>query len=225
MIKIPRRPKKSKFEKLFEDICDEIESYYNRIKDIKYKLVYGIKSLILWFKAIWKDRNWDYYYLFEILRFKLNLMLKLFKKEYGCRDYIRDYFRKDVKFFIKWMDEKRYKNNDYITRKVLKSIKTYLYALDVLRMLEDYSIENVDDKLIELYEEDKRKFGDFVCVPVEINGKEYFKFKREFETEENEEECRKLTFKILDRENEIRTNCLEVLQLMFDRDNILHWWS
>lgn len=31
----------------------------------------GIKNLIKWFPVIWKDRNWDHRYIYDILRFKI----------------------------------------------------------------------------------------------------------------------------------------------------------
>ena len=44
--------------------------YYH--KDL-YK---GIKNLIQWFPVIWKDRDWDSYYIFRILEHKLKLQAK-----------------------------------------------------------------------------------------------------------------------------------------------------
>lgn len=32
----------------------------------------GIKNIWLWFPVIWKDRDWDDHYIFEVLKFKLN---------------------------------------------------------------------------------------------------------------------------------------------------------
>jgi hypothetical protein len=32
----------------------------------------GIKNLWKWFPVIWKDRDWDDHYIFEVLKFKLN---------------------------------------------------------------------------------------------------------------------------------------------------------
>jgi hypothetical protein len=32
----------------------------------------GIKNLIYWVPVIWKDRNWDHHYIFEILKHKLS---------------------------------------------------------------------------------------------------------------------------------------------------------
>ena len=38
----------------------------------QYKYIkYGVKSLYKWFWIIWKDRDWDHYYIFEVLKFKL----------------------------------------------------------------------------------------------------------------------------------------------------------
>jgi len=49
--------------------------YFRNIKQ-------GIKNLFIWFPVVWDDRWWDHYYLFIILRFKLGLVEKNFRK-YG----------------------------------------------------------------------------------------------------------------------------------------------
>jgi len=36
----------------------------------------GLKNLIVWFPLIWKDRDWDHGFLFEMLQFKLTRMEK-----------------------------------------------------------------------------------------------------------------------------------------------------
>ena len=43
-------------------------------------LYYGIKNLITWFPVIWKDRDWDDYYILEILKFKINKTANSFEK-------------------------------------------------------------------------------------------------------------------------------------------------
>ena len=43
---------------------------------------HGIKNIISWFPIIWRDRDWDHWYIYEILGFKLKRMEKLFRK-YG----------------------------------------------------------------------------------------------------------------------------------------------
>jgi hypothetical protein len=37
---------------------------------------YGVKNLYKWFWIIWKDRDWDYYYIFQVLKFKLEKQAK-----------------------------------------------------------------------------------------------------------------------------------------------------
>jgi len=46
------------------------------------KLKYGIENLIKWFPVIWKDRDWDHWFLYKILQFKLKQMEKL-QRKYG----------------------------------------------------------------------------------------------------------------------------------------------
>ena len=42
----------------------------------------SVRSLIRWFPIIWKDRNWDQYYLYKILRTKINMMSE-YHKNFG----------------------------------------------------------------------------------------------------------------------------------------------
>jgi len=51
-----------------------LKCYYRKVRDyIKYDIPYGIKNLIRWFPVIWKDRNWDHYFIYVTLRHKLHL--------------------------------------------------------------------------------------------------------------------------------------------------------
>lgn len=44
-------------------------------------IIEGIKNLIKWFPLVWKDRDWDYHFLYEILHFKLKNMEKFFSSD------------------------------------------------------------------------------------------------------------------------------------------------
>jgi hypothetical protein len=68
-----------------EDFFEELENksrpnIFRRIQlwwnhDGRYYHKYlkqGIKNIIYWFPIIWKDRNWDSHYIFEILKHKLS---------------------------------------------------------------------------------------------------------------------------------------------------------
>lgn len=40
----------------------------------------SVQRLVVWFPVIWKDRDWDYHYLYEVLKKKIELMSKYEKK-------------------------------------------------------------------------------------------------------------------------------------------------
>jgi len=47
--------------------------------EFKYQhkyIKYGVKNLYKWFWVIWKDRDWDHHYIFEVLKFKLEKQAK-----------------------------------------------------------------------------------------------------------------------------------------------------
>lgn len=44
------------------------------------KLIYGVKNLIRWFPTIWKDRDYDHYYIMEILKKKLEFQAESTRK-------------------------------------------------------------------------------------------------------------------------------------------------
>jgi len=49
---------------------------FRKIKEWPRQIRQGIKSLIIWFPVIWKDRWWDQYFIYVVLRHKLHLMEK-----------------------------------------------------------------------------------------------------------------------------------------------------
>lgn len=57
-------------------------SYWWRfsIRPIFYNIKYGIKNLIRWFPIIWKDRDWDYAFIYDLLSAKLKFQANSFKK-------------------------------------------------------------------------------------------------------------------------------------------------
>ena len=59
------------------------EWYWKLYRWIKWELPYqhkyikyGVKNLYKWFWIIWKDRDWDHYYIFQVLKFKLEKQAK-----------------------------------------------------------------------------------------------------------------------------------------------------
>lgn len=51
-----------------------------KIKDFFiYDIPQGIQNLFIWFPIIWKDRNWDQWYIYTMLRHKLHLTEQLIR--------------------------------------------------------------------------------------------------------------------------------------------------
>lgn len=65
------------------------------IKDFFRNIKLGIPNLIKWAPVIWKDRDWDQYFLYVILQFKLKQMDQLQRKYGHCTnsDKIADQMR------------------------------------------------------------------------------------------------------------------------------------
>lgn len=59
--------------RFFERQQDKIEQFFKEI-------IYGIENLIIWLPVIWKDRNWDHWFLYKVLQHKLKQMIKLQRK-------------------------------------------------------------------------------------------------------------------------------------------------
>jgi len=55
--------------------------FIKRIPDIPYRITQGIKNIIIWLPVIWKDRDFDHSYMYEILYFKLKNMQEFFDSD------------------------------------------------------------------------------------------------------------------------------------------------
>jgi len=54
---------------------------WEEIRTEWYDFIRGIKNLIMWFPAIWKDRQWDHQYIYMILRQKLHFQEQFIRKD------------------------------------------------------------------------------------------------------------------------------------------------
>ena len=63
----------------------EIKDWLDRVLDDDKISVFfrdigkGFSNLIKWFPVIWNDRQWDHFFILQMLKFKLELMSKFFK--------------------------------------------------------------------------------------------------------------------------------------------------
>lgn len=63
----------------YEEIKYELEYKWGKIRGYFFSIKYGIENLIKWFPIIWKDRDWDQWYLLHIMQKKLEGMEKLIR--------------------------------------------------------------------------------------------------------------------------------------------------
>lgn len=47
------------------------------LSHLHYTLYYGVRNLIKWFRVIWRDRNYDYAFMLDIMRFKIKNLADL----------------------------------------------------------------------------------------------------------------------------------------------------
>lgn len=52
----------------------------NRLSNLYHNVKCGVWNIFLWLPVIWKDRYWDYQFIYQILRHKLYLTEKKFRK-------------------------------------------------------------------------------------------------------------------------------------------------
>ncbi len=126
-----------------ENIKDFFEDLYKNttyfFKDIKS----GIFNLFIWLPVIWKDREWDSYYLFKIMEFKIGNMLKMHQKNMtfvGSEFVVRD--MKICLNLIKKINEDFYvmEYYDYSTSEIIstKVPDSELYEVDINIIKENY---------------------------------------------------------------------------------------
>ena len=61
----------------------------NRLTEWWYNLTSGLRSLRYWVPIIWKDRDWDYWHIYNILKFKLEQNAKLLQNKQRFVDSAR----------------------------------------------------------------------------------------------------------------------------------------
>ena len=81
----------------------------------------SIKSLLAWFPIIWKDRNWDQYYLYKILRTKISMMSD-YHKNFGHTEDAKK-ISEQMKLAADLI--KKLENDDYYDEALIPLYKKY----------------------------------------------------------------------------------------------------
>lgn len=170
------------------------------MRNLRYRIrtfIKSIKNLIRWFPVIWKDRDWDHHFIFEILKFKIKN-----QAEYIGKNGNHISAERDVEKMM-------------LCVRLIERVQTEYYGLEY----HDYSETKIE------FIDSKNHPGKYEIEFTEIseNFDEYFKkypliYKKVFEpgikkshiasrmARVNEERANKLLFKILE-------------------ENIRRWWD
>jgi len=96
-----------------------------KLLDILSGIKSGFKNLFIWFPIIWQDRNWDYWFLFRIILFKLKLMEKsleegqISKKLHICILLLQRLIDDDYETKLFDLHEKKWGKAKFTTQPVL----------------------------------------------------------------------------------------------------------
>ena len=102
-------PKKDIFEE-WDDIKDKQSGVGKKLRYFRnlwftegrylfYSFKRGVKNIIYWVPIIWRDRNWDSHYIFEILKHKLILQSNYISK--NDRHTLAQYDAKNMRLCVK----------------------------------------------------------------------------------------------------------------------------
>ena len=98
-----------------------MKTIFYKIEDLYYNIKGGIKSFIKYLPIVWEMRDWDYIYLFQMMKFQLNLLLKTIKKGHEI-DETRIPKEKDIQRCIILLDNLI--KDDYMERCGYESDRT-----------------------------------------------------------------------------------------------------
>lgn len=170
----------------------------------------GIKNLIIWLPIIWKDRDWDSYYIFKILEHKLKLQSKAISKRDIYVNAKRD--SEVMMTCVKLMERLR---NDYYQMEYIDYHETEFW-FEKIKDKPDSSLFKSKIKS-ETFEEYFKKYP--LIYKKVLNGEGFFRSNTNDESESenkhiiamniahiNQERAKRLLFKILE-------------------ENIERWWD
>lgn len=88
---------------------------WDKITTCWYNLKYGIPNFWIWRKIVWQDRDWDHWFLYSVMEFKLRNMIKL-QRKYGHSVNSEDYAKQMelAAFALKRLMEDEYHENAFI---------------------------------------------------------------------------------------------------------------
>jgi hypothetical protein len=190
------------FDDLKATWFDKVKWFFEDLRYLPNSFITGVKNLIKWFPIIWKDRDWDDHYIFQVLKFKLTEQAKYIGGKNRHLSAKRDAelmmtavklidLVKDETYSMEYMDYHKTKHFFIETDKKMGEEKSYKWKSDELS-------ERFDEYFAKYPRQYKRVMNG------EINrfrGKPSEKSKQVIAMEiahENHNRCRKLLFKLME---------------------------
>jgi len=109
-------------------------------------IITGIKNIWRWRKIIYKDRDWDHYYIYEILKTKLKHQAEYFHKHGMCE---KDEY--DSKIMIQCIDLIEKVQNEVYIDEALQKMDPDKWDPDIARLAE-INHERAKKQVFELIE-------------------------------------------------------------------------
>ena len=91
-------------------VRDQIRNIYFSIK----RMIRKIKNVLRWLPIIWRDENWDYYHIYEILKWKLKFMSNAIRE--NGNHTMAEYDANRMMLAVRLID--KIQNEDYLTEMI-----------------------------------------------------------------------------------------------------------
>jgi hypothetical protein len=154
--------------------------------DVYYNFKYGISNLFTWFKIIWSNRDYDQWYIYEILKFKLERQSKYIRNHdtIESNKEISDKINLIVKL-IK-LEQEDYYSNEYSEYCKVEYNLDFFNRNIVEERFEDYfkKYKRQYKILLKTYPELKEESKE--CIAINLG-------------QQNQNRCKELIFKLLSR--------------------------
>lgn len=145
----------------------------NDLKFIHKDIYKGISNLISYFYIIWCDRNWDHFFIYRLLIFKLKRVSKTLKKynryigvERDCEkiNLVVNLLQKDIDEYYS-LEYQDYYKSEFIFEKIVNSKNTILKTKEIENNLKEYF-----KKYPRLYNKYKNCSKDDVHIALQIGN-------------------------------------------------------
>jgi hypothetical protein len=171
--------------------------YYHR------EFVTGVKNLWRWFPVIWKDRDWDSHYIFEILKHKINNQAKYIGEKDRHTSAKRDTEIMRLTSRLIKLNQDEFYGSEYMDYHETNYEFVQVEGSKDLYQVEDTLISDNFDEYFKKYPRQYKRVlsGELNRFNRPVDEKDRKLIAMEI-AHENQERCHKLLFKIL--ENNIR---------------------